>query len=90
MFYQCGCTVEDFVALIANMLLTDLILCRMGDVVQFQSIISLEADPASLTQIFPLLTVDSLHVAVDVLHPLRLVLAQLALQVDRVHCFCSF
>ena len=90
MFRQCGCTVEDFVALIANMLLTDLILGRMGDVVQFQSIISLEADPASLTQIFPLLTVDGLHVAVDVLHPLRLVLAQLALQVDRVHCFCSF
>ena len=95
MFHQSRRGAEDFIALIANMFFTDLLLIllctgRMGKVVQFQCIVSLKTDATSLTQIFSLVTVYCLHVAVYVLHPLRLVFTELALQVDSVHCLCSF
>ena len=57
---------------------------RVGKVVQFQCIVSLKADATSLTHIFSLVTVHCLHVTVYVLHPLRLVFTELALQVDGV------
>mgnify|MGYP003323789705 CR=1 FL=1 len=92
--HQCRCGAKNFVALIANMFVADLLvlLCtgRVGKVVQFQCIVSLKADATSLTQICSLVTVHCLHVTVYVLHPLRLVFTELALQVDGVDRLYSF
>ena len=92
--HQCRFGTKDFVALIANKFFTDLLilLCtsRVSKVVQFQCIVSLKPDPASLTQIFSLVTVHCLHVPIYVLHPLRLIFTELALQVDSVDRLCSF
>ena len=93
-FHQCCSRLKDLIALIATVLFVHLFIrlcvCGMGKVVQFQCIVSLESDPAGLTQIFSLVTVHCLHVPIYVLHPLGLIFTELALQVDSVDRLCSF
>ena len=93
-FHQCCSRLKDLIALIATVLFVHLFIrlcvCGMGEVVQFQCIAPFKSHPADLTQIFPLVAVHGVHVSVYMLHPLRLVLAEVALQVDRVHGLGSF
>ena len=93
-FHQCCSRLKDLIALIVTMLFVHLFIrlrvCGMGEVVQFQCIAPFKSNPADLTQIFPLVAVHGVHVSVYMLHPLCLVLAEVALQVDCVYGLGSF